>query len=157
MDPRLAVGPRVLGIFKGRLVSAFNDHRPNAPAQIYHKGWDVAAPPGVFCRALGAGEVVRVRDNDSVSGYHQEITVFYSSATAYALYGHVARGLTLRPGTLFKQGDILARVGTSYDAMGTTPHAHVQVWKGRLDMLNYSASGAIDPQRLENWYRDGRK
>ncbi len=98
-----------------------------------------------------------MRDHDSVSGYHQEITVFYLSALCFALYGHVARGLTRRVGDLVHQGDLVAKVGSSYDAMGTTPHAHVQVWKSRASMQAYSAGGSIDPQRLEDWYSDGRK
>jgi hypothetical protein len=101
--------------------------------------------------------VVRVRDNDSVNGYHQEITVWYETAEAYMLYGHARRGIPHSVGRFFQQGDILASVGTSYDAMGTTPHFHCQAWKARAHMLSYSASAAIDPQRLENWYRDGRK
>ncbi len=156
-DIRLSVGPRVLGVFRGRLVSGFNDYRPNAPAQPVHKGWDIAAPTGVYARALGSGEVVRVRDRDSVSGYHQEVTVWYASALTYCLYGHVRQGIRLAAGDQFLQGDILAAVGTSYDAMGTTPHFHCQAWKDRDAMLSYSAAGAIDPQRLETWYLDGRR
>ncbi len=156
-DERLAIGPRVLGVYKGRLVSGFNDHRPSAPAQRIHKGWDVAAPQGTSIRALGNGEVVRVRDHDSVSGYHQELTVWYWSARAYVLHGHIQRGIGLRKGQVFKQGDLLALVGSSYDAMGTAPHLHAQAWKDLAAMLSYSATAAIDPQRIENWYRDGRK
>jgi murein DD-endopeptidase MepM/ murein hydrolase activator NlpD len=100
---------------------------------------------------------VRVRDHNSVSGYHQEITVLYDSASAYVLYGHVGRGIPRRVGDILHQGDIIAAVGTSYDAMGTKPHAHIQAWKTKAEMLSYSANGAIDPQRVENWYWDGRK
>lgn len=157
MDKRLAVEPRVFGIFRGRLVSGYGAYRPSAPAQKRHAGWDVAAPTGTYARALGGGEVVRVRDFNSVSGYHQEVTVWYASANAYALYGHAKAGIPLRVGDLFHQGDMLAAVGTSVDAMGTTPHFHVQCWKTKAAMLAYSADSAIDPARVENWYRDGRK
>ncbi len=156
-DPRLATGPRVFGTYKGRLVSGFGAVRPSAPAQKTHAGWDVAAATGTYGRALGDCEVVRVRDNDSVSGYHQEITVWYESALAYVLYGHVLRGIRHRPGDPLAQGDVIASVGTSYDAMGTLPHFHVQAWKTRQGMLSYSAGLAISPGRLEVWYADGRK
>jgi murein DD-endopeptidase MepM/ murein hydrolase activator NlpD len=156
MDERLAVGPRVFGVYKGKLVSGFNHSRPNAPAQRLHKGWDVVAATGTYIRALGDGVVIRVRDSDSVSGYHQEITVYYESAKTYVLHGHVARGIPLRAGREFRQGDILGAVGTSYDAMGTSPHLHAQCWKTDAGMRNYSADSAIDPQRVEDWYEDGR-
>jgi murein DD-endopeptidase MepM/ murein hydrolase activator NlpD len=147
----------VFGTYRGRLVSGFGQYRPSAPAQKTHAGWDVAAGTGTYGRALGLCEVVRVRDNDSVSGYHQEITVWYESARAFVLYGHVLRGIPHRVGDQLDQGDIVASVGTSYDAMGTLPHFHVQAWKTRQGMLSYSAGLAISPGRLEVWYQDGRK
>jgi murein DD-endopeptidase MepM/ murein hydrolase activator NlpD len=106
---------------------------------------------------LGDGLVVRVRDNDSVSGYHQEITVWYETANTYVLHGHVRQGIPLRVGAKFRQGDVIAAIGTSYDAMGTTPHLHCQCWKDRSSMLSYSAASAIDPGRVETWYGDGRR
>ncbi len=152
VDPRLAVRPRCFGIYGGRLVSGYLDYRPNAPAQPLHYGWDVAAEPGVYIRALGRCEVVRARDFDSVRGYHQEVTVWYESAMTYVLYGHVARGLPHRVGDVLGQGDVIASVGTTYDAMGTAPHAHIQVWKDRPSMEGYVNTAAIDPARVRRWY-----
>ncbi len=155
LDDRLAVGPRVFGVYRGVLVSGFGDERPNAPAQRFHRGWDVAATTGTAIRALGRGVVVRVRDFDSVSGYHQEITVYYETALCYVLHGHVYRDLPLKVGAKFGAGDILAYVGTSRDAMGTKPHLHAQAWKTWAAASVYSASGAIDPGRVERWYAGG--
>lgn len=151
-DPRLEVGPRIFGVYRGSLVSGFREYRASAPAQPIHAGWDIAAPTGTNIRALGRCEVVRVRDNDSVSGYHQEITVWYPSAMAYVLYGHVRRGIIHRVGDEIAQGDIIAQVGTSYDAMWTTPHLHAQCWKYWSQAAAYSNAAAIDPARVRRWY-----
>jgi murein DD-endopeptidase MepM/ murein hydrolase activator NlpD len=139
----------------GRLVSAFNDYRPNAPAQVYHKGEDVGAPTGSRVFALASGTVIRSRDNDQVSGYHQELTVEYDVSAisahvekVYVLYGHMGRGTLLPLGAKVKRGTVLARVGTSYDAMNTAPHAHVQMWVSHRAALNYDNAAAIDPEPI---------
>lgn len=155
LDERLTP-PRVFGIYRGRLVSGFNHWRPGAPAQQLHKGWDVAAATGTNIRALGRCRVVRARDHHSVSGYHQEVTVWYESAMAYTLYGHVGEGLRVGVGDELDQGDIIATVGTSRDAMGTAPHAHIQCWKTTPAMQLYSNDLAIDPARIRSWYAPDR-
>jgi murein DD-endopeptidase MepM/ murein hydrolase activator NlpD len=142
----------MFGIYQGRLTSWFNHYRPNAPAQPLHKGWDVCAAPGTFIRALGRCQVVRVRDFDTVGGYHQEVSVYYPDAIAWVLYGHVMQGIVVKVGQQLRPGDVIARVGTSYDAMGTTPHAHVQCWKDKANLIGYSNATAFDPARVRNFY-----
>lgn len=116
----------------------------------------MVAATGTNVRALGEGVVVRSRDHDSVSGYHQEVTVWYEAAFAYTLYGHLLANSLLPVGKRFGQGDILGQIGTSRDAMFTVPHAHIQCWKDKSAMVGYNNLAAIDPARVRNFYAPTR-
>jgi murein DD-endopeptidase MepM/ murein hydrolase activator NlpD len=136
------------GIPNGKLGYGFNP--PN------HYGEDVKQSPGTVIRALHSGCVYRARND--VSGYRQEITVRYNSKGSmgrrWVLYGHVKEGSMRRTGTCFRRGAILARIGTSSDALGTTPHAHVQVWKTEKAARYYNNRAAINPAPVRRKYTE---
>jgi murein DD-endopeptidase MepM/ murein hydrolase activator NlpD len=153
-----AVGPTTYGISvveggktrAARMYSPFNHYRPGAPAQIYHKGEDIECPPMVPQYALFDGVVQAVWDYDSVGGYHQAILLFYPELGIYDLHGHIAAGVSkwYRAGTTFKRGDIIARGGTVYDAMGTAPHLHGQCSYNRSAAFALGSAfndAAVDP------------
>jgi hypothetical protein len=137
------------GVPNGRLGYGFNP--PN------HYGEDVKQSPGTVIRALHSGCVYRVRDHNSVSGYHQEITVRYnakgSMGRRWVLYGHVKEGSMRRNGSCFRRGDILARIGTKYDGSGI-PHAHVQVWKREYAARYYNNGAAVNPAPVRKKYTE---
>ncbi len=142
------------GVAGGRVVSAFGSLRPGAPAQRTHAGEDVAAPTGTPVHAMTGGVVVRSR-NGGVSGYHQETTVEYDVSRIslfvekiYVLYGHLLRDSLLPVGAAVARGTVIGRVGTSADAMGTTPHAHVQMWVSRDKAMAYDNASAQDPEHI---------
>ena len=140
------------GIAGGRVISPYGARRPGAYAQRIHKGEDVGCETGTPVRALGDATVYRVRDNGSVSGYVQEVTLYYPSVGRYVLYGHVRRGIPVRVGERVRRGDLFARCGTISDASGGVPsrgapaHIHVQVWSMRGATDYYNNDAALDPE-----------
>lgn len=111
-----------------KLYSAFNDYRPNAPAQIHHKGEDIECPTNTPHYLLADMVVQAIWDYDSVGGYHQAIMYYVPELEIYVLHGHIMAGVSkwYKAGDKVKRGDIIARGGTAYDAMGTSPHLHLQ-------------------------------
>ena len=140
------------GVTGGHVISHYNAYRPGAYAQTRHKGEDVGCTPGVAVKALASGRVHRVRDYGSVSGYVQEVTIYYPSVAKYVLYGHVQRGVPVRVGQAVQRGQLIARCGTISDASGGVPsrgvpaHIHVQVWQSRVATDYYNNNAAINPE-----------
>jgi hypothetical protein len=134
------------GIPGGKLGNGFNPPR--------HNGEDVLQNQGTVIKALHRGCVLRA--DNSVSGYNQEITVRYDAkgdmSRRWVLYGHVLQGSQRKDGSCFKRGDVLAKIGTRSDALGSTPHAHVQVWKSKSDAVGYNNSKAINPAPVRQKY-----
>lgn len=134
------------GVPNGRLGWLFNPP--------HHYGEDVKQSPGTVIRALHSGCVYRA--DNSVQGYHQEITVRHnakgSMGRRWVLYGHVKEGSMRNKGTCFKRGAILARIGTRSDANGSPPHAHVQVWKREYAARYYKNDAAINPAPVRRKY-----
>jgi hypothetical protein len=123
-------------------------------AQKPHAGDDVCASTGANIYALADGVVYRSR-NGGVSGYHQEVTIRYDVRAVsrfvdyvYVLYGHVLKNSIPPIGTAVKRGQVIAKVGTSADAMGTPPHAHVQMWATEAAAAGYVNSKAINPTHI---------
>ena len=134
------------GVPDGELGNGFNPPR--------HYGEDVLQDRGTVIRALHRGCVFRVDNN--VQGYEQEITVRYEPKgdmdQRWVLYGHVLQDSQRREGSCFNRGDVLARIGTRTDSLGSTPHAHVQVWKTRADAAGYNNGKAINPAPVRQNY-----
>ena len=119
-----------------------------------HYGEDVLQNQGTVIKALHRGCVV-VADN-SVDGYNQVITVRYDAkgdmGQRWVLYGHILQGSQRKEGSCFKRGDVLAKIGTRSDALGSTPHTHVQVWKTKSDAVYYRNPEAINPAPVRQAY-----
>jgi murein DD-endopeptidase MepM/ murein hydrolase activator NlpD len=119
-----------------------------------HNGEDVLQGQGTVIKALHRGCVVLV-DND-VQGYHQVITVRYEAkgdmGQRWVLYGHVLQGSQRKEGSCFRRGDVLAKIGTRSDAMGSTPHAHIQVWKSKSNAVYYRNDETINPAPVRQKY-----
>jgi hypothetical protein len=119
-----------------------------------HNGEDILQSRGTVIKALHRGCVVLV-DND-VSGYHQVITVRYKAkgdmGRRWVLYGHVLQGSQRKEGSCFRRGDVLAKIGTRADAMGSTPHAHIQVWKSKSNAVAYDNPETINPAPVRQAY-----
>lgn len=134
-----------------KLYSAFNDYRPNAPAQKYHKGEDIECPTGAPQKALTDEVVVYVWDWNTVSGYHQAILTYVPALNIYTLRGHVRAGVSKlwRVGQTIRRGQIVCYGGTYEDAMKTPPHLHYQAAYQKAAALALGVafnSAAVDPK-----------
>ncbi|WP_342226053.1 M23 family metallopeptidase [Rickettsia endosymbiont of Urophora cardui] len=87
-----------------------------------HKGVDFAAPTGTPIYSAGNGVITEIGWK---SGYGKFIQIKHSGtlSTAYAHASNFAKGLKV--GSLVKQGDIIAYVGSTGRATG--PHLHYEV------------------------------
>jgi murein DD-endopeptidase MepM/ murein hydrolase activator NlpD len=135
---------------RAAVYSYFNDYRPSAPAQIYHKGEDIECHPMAPQYLLFDAIVQAIWDYDSVGGYHQAILVYYPELGLYDLHGHIRAGVSkwYKAGDRVKRGDIIARGGTVYDAMGTAPHLHGQCSYDRAAAFALGSAfnnAAVDP------------
>ena len=119
-----------------------------------HHGEDVLQDQGTAIRALHRGCVFRV--DNSVQGYEQEITVRYAAKgdmpQRFVLYGHVLQDSQRKEGSCFRRGDLLAMIGSRADALQSTPHAHVQVWRTKADTVYYRNDRAINPAPVRRAY-----
>lgn len=148
------------GVPKGRMSHRFNQYIPGYSwsPDSRHKGEDIQQKPRTPVYALHSGCVYRMRDDGSVSGYHQEITVRYHRKKGkvgprYVLYGHMLRGSLRQPGTCFKRGAYLGRIGTRRDSNGTPPHAHIQAWSTKRAADSYTQGrGLVNPRNLRLAY-----
>lgn len=127
-------------------------------AQKPHAGDDVGPGSwrgtGTPAYALTDGVVWRSR-NGGVSGYQQEITIKYDVRNVsryvdyvYVLYGHCLKDSLLAVGSKVVRGQTIAKIGTSGDAMDTTPHFHIEVWADEMSARNYTNWRAIDPAHI---------
>lgn len=112
-------------------------------AQQPHAGADVCAPTGSEIGAWGDGVVIH---SQVASGYATTTIVDFGGE--YVLFGHLLSGSTKPTGTSFSGGDVIGKVGTSQDAMGTTPHAHIQAFTSKDAALGYNNSAVKDPKQV---------
>lgn len=119
-----------------------------------HNGEDVLQGQGTAIKALHRGCVVLV--DNSVQGYNQVITVRYERkgdmGRRWVLYGHVLKGSQRKESSCFRRGDVLAKVGSRADALGSTPHAHVQAWKSKSNAFYYRNDQTINPAPVRQAY-----
>jgi murein DD-endopeptidase MepM/ murein hydrolase activator NlpD len=85
-----------------------------------HSGLDIAAPKGTPIKAAKAGTVVTT---GWLGGYGQTVILEHSDKTA-TLYAHASK-ILVRKGQKVKQGETIARVGTT--GRSTGPHVHFEV------------------------------
>lgn len=151
------------GIPGGRIVPAtgcFHCWRPNFLYQKLHMGEDVTDwPTGTPIYNLARAEVYRVRDHGAVSGYNQEITLYYPDDEwpVYVLFGHVGAGVSElhAVGDTIEREEIVAYSGTVADSMNDVyRHTHVQVWDTEMGVANYANASALDPRPWREWFGD---
>jgi murein DD-endopeptidase MepM/ murein hydrolase activator NlpD len=108
---------------RGRLSSAYGmRHHPITRRRQMHRGIDWVAPLGTAVRAAGDGIVITA-DRFGTYGHYLRIDHGGGIATAYAHLDGYGRGL--RPGRLVRQGDPIAKVGSTGRATG--PHLHYEI------------------------------
>ena len=88
-----------------------------------HDGIDIAAPRGTPVKASQDGEVVF---SSSLRGYGNLILIKHEG-DMFTVYAHNSRNLKEK-GSKVKQGEVIARVGTTGRATG--PHVHFEIREG---------------------------
>lgn len=87
-----------------------------------HKGVDIEANQGATIKAAAAGEVVEA-GYEKTLGYYIKIQHTTEMSTIYA---HCSE-LVAKKGQNVKQGDVIAKVGST--GLSTGAHLHFEVWK----------------------------
>ena len=104
---------RVSSEFGWRVHPIFKDRR-------FHAGMDIAAPKGTPVKAAAAGKVLDAR---YISGYGYTVILDHSGGIT-SLYAHNSK-LSVKSGNSVKQGDTIAKAGST--GWSTGPHVHFEV------------------------------
>ncbi len=103
-----------------------------------HTGIDIAAPGGTAIRAAADGTVIY---SGWLGGYGQAVQIRHADGKV-TLYGH-ASTLIAKTGDHVKQGQVIARVGSTGNSTGPHLHFEVMVNGGYRDPLAYLATRAL--------------
>ncbi|TAN31204.1 MAG: M23 family metallopeptidase [Castellaniella sp.] len=111
------------------LSSSFGWRRsPVSGRYAMHEGLDFAAPRGAAIRAASGGMVVRA---GPVPGYGRMVEIDHGNGLR-TRYAHASRVL-VRVGDVVRQGDLIARVGSTGRSTGTHLHFEVRAADYPLD------------------------
>lgn len=101
----------------------------------YHSGMDIAAGYGADIICMGDGKVILSQANPWYGGYGQCIMIDHGGGVV-SLYGHCSQ-LLVSVGQTVKQGQVIAKVGSTGTSTGN--HLHVEVRENGtiVDPLNY--------------------
>ena len=117
--PFLEVGKYIMPLDmtneKVRISRGFSGQYPS------HDGLDIAAPLGTDIFASADGTVVKVVESTIGDGNH---VVIRHANGYYTLYGHCSELIAVE-GTEVKQGDVIAKVGSTGNSTG--PHLHFEL------------------------------
>lgn len=120
---------------EGPLGSPFGERmHPIRKEMIFHKGVDIEANKGDPIRAVLDGEVIEADSEKSLGNY---IKLSHPGGLV-SIYAHCSV-LDTKKGKKVKQGDVIAKVGSTGAAVGS--HLHFELWKDGT---------AIDPQLYMN-------
>lgn len=87
-----------------------------------YKAADIMAPTGTVVIAAKDGVVVSTHSGNQ---HPNNVTIRSSDGAGINYYTHMgANTVVVKNGQSVKAGDVLGKVGTSVDAMGTAPHLH---------------------------------
>ena len=103
-----------------------------------HTGIDIAAPGGMAIRAAADGTVIY---SGWLGGYGQAVQIRHADGKV-TLYGH-ASTLIAKTGDHVKQGQVIARVGSTGNSTGPHLHFEVMVNGGYQNPLAYLATKAL--------------
>lgn len=105
----------------GRITSPFGTRtHPIYKTNSFHGGLDIAAPLGTPVRAAATGVVVQ---SEPMGGFGLGIVIDHGNG-ATTLYGHNSE-LLVAPGDLVRQGDVIAKVGST--GVSTGPHLDFRI------------------------------
>jgi murein DD-endopeptidase MepM/ murein hydrolase activator NlpD len=123
----------------GSVISPFGVARGGGARS--HEGIDIAAPLGAQIVAAAAGRVFKAGQISRNAGLGVEIDHGGGLITKYFHASRVLVGV----GQQMSAGQIVAQVGQTGNAQGTTPHLHFEVWaNGRaVDPQTVLQSGAV--------------
>jgi murein DD-endopeptidase MepM/ murein hydrolase activator NlpD len=123
------------------LSSSFGWRRsPVSGRYAMHEGLDFAAPRGAAIRAASGGMVVRA---GPVPGYGRMVEIDHGNGLR-TRYAHASRVL-VRVGDVVRQGDLIARVGSTGRSTGTHLHFEIRVADYPLDPTLFVQRGSEVP------------
>lgn len=108
---------------EGALGSPFGERiDPYTKSTKMHKGIDIEAGQGASIKAAAAGEVMDAAYEKTLGNY---IKIQHDASTS-TVYAHCSQ-LIAKKGQKVKQGDIIAKVGSTGQSTGA--HLHFEIWK----------------------------
>ncbi len=137
-----ASSPYVGGVFiwpvpSSHYITSYAGYRIHPVYKVwkYHSGMDIAAAGGADILCMGDGKVILSQAQPWYGGYGQCIMVDHGGGVV-SLYAHCSK-LLVSVGQTVKQGQVIAKVGTTGTSTGN--HLHVEVRENGtiVDPLNY--------------------
>ena len=105
----------------GQVISRYGWRlHPISGEKRFHQGIDIAAPAGTPIKAIAAGYVNRIREEELLG----TVLELSHGNGVVSLYGHLDQVL-VEPKQLIKQGDVIATVGSSGVSSGV--HLHLEI------------------------------
>lgn len=124
------------------VISSGFDYRPSPGAGIpggFHKGIDIPAPRGTNVIASSGGKVISGNAQHSGAsdpgGYGKYVVIDHGGGYM-SLYGHNS-AILAQPGQRVKQGDVIAKIGSTGGSTGNHVHFEVRVNNVPQNPLNY--------------------
>ena len=137
-----ASSPYVGGVFiwpvpSSHYITSYAGYRIHPVYKVwkYHSGMDIAAAGGADILAMGDGKVILSQAQPWYGGYGQCVMVDHGGGVV-SLYAHCSK-LLVSVGQTVKQGQVIAKVGTTGTSTGN--HLHVEVRENGtiVDPLTY--------------------
>jgi murein DD-endopeptidase MepM/ murein hydrolase activator NlpD len=124
----------------------------------FHQGWDLEAPTGTECYAIGDGVVVAVGTHPQFGNYvNLQITNAETVAKKspnssqptdlFAFYAHLSQAL-VSVGQSVRAGDRVGLTGYSGNAQATAPHLHFEIRNTAATSPGLGNTGRIDPAEV---------
>lgn len=137
-----ASSPYVGGVFiwpvpSSHYITSYAGYRIHPVYKVwkYHSGMDISASGGADILAMGDGKVILSQAEPWYGGYGQCVMIDHGGGVV-SLYGHCSK-LLVSVGQTVKQGQVIAKVGTTGTSTGN--HLHVEVRENGtiVDPLTY--------------------
>jgi murein DD-endopeptidase MepM/ murein hydrolase activator NlpD len=118
-----------------------NRHHPTLGYTKMHKGVDFAAPTGTPIYAAGNGVITEIGWK---SGYGKFVQIKHSQnlSTAYAHASNFAKNLKL--GSIVKQGQVIAYVGSTGRTTGSHLHYEVKIGGKNINPMHVKSTPGIE-------------